>query len=164
MAPWHPLQFLQYNTCVMLPEIMLKRVQLRTSTVETQQVSMNGSSALDYAVLVNLVICKLKRRLKHVMDCVATLSSRYKKLASIICAQLSVEDHVVSTRLSTTCEGMVLPFTDHELRIIPTVLSSQRTRVQTNGESYFSRRRHCWTLLTQMDPVMHLSEGHRSDM
>ena len=36
-----------------------------------------------------------------------------------------------------------------------------------NGESmkqYVSRRRRCWTLLTQMDRVIHLSEGHRSDM
>ena len=36
-----------------------------------------------------------------------------------------------------------------------------------NGESmkqYVSRRRRCWTLLTPMDPVIHLSEGHRSDM
>ena len=27
-----------------------------------------------------------------------------------------------------------------------------------------SRRRRCWTLLVQMDPVIHLSERHRSDM
>ena len=34
-----------------------------------------------------------------------------------------------------------------------------------NMEQYVSRRqRRCWTLLTQMDPVIHLSEGHRSDM
>ena len=36
-----------------------------------------------------------------------------------------------------------------------------------NGESikqYVSRRRRSWTLLTQMDPVIDLSEGHRSDM
>ena len=36
-----------------------------------------------------------------------------------------------------------------------------------NGErmkSYVSRRRRCWTLLVQMDPVIHVSEGHRSDM
>ena len=36
-----------------------------------------------------------------------------------------------------------------------------------NGESmkqYVSRRRRCWTLLVQMNPVIHLSEGHRSDM
>ena len=31
-------------------------------------------------------------------------------------------------------------------------------------KQYVSRRRRCWTLLTQMDPVIHLSEGHRSDM
>ena len=31
-------------------------------------------------------------------------------------------------------------------------------------KQYVSRRRRYWTLLTQMDPVMHLSEGHRSDM
>ena len=29
---------------------------------------------------------------------------------------------------------------------------------------YVSRRRRCWTLLVQMDPVIHLSEGHRPDM
>ena len=31
-------------------------------------------------------------------------------------------------------------------------------------KQYVSRRRRCWTLLTQMDPVMHLSEGHRLDI
>ena len=31
-------------------------------------------------------------------------------------------------------------------------------------KQYVSRRRRCWTLLVQMDPVIHLSEGHRSDM
>ena len=31
-------------------------------------------------------------------------------------------------------------------------------------KQYVSRRGRCWTLLTQMDPVIHLSEGHRSDM
>ena len=53
-------------------------------------------------------------------------------------------------------------------RIIPTVLSSRRTPVQTeNGEHMkqcVSRRGRCWTLLTQMDPEVHLSEGYRSDM
>ena len=35
------------------------------------------------------------------------------------------------------------------------------------GESmkqYVLRRRRCWTLLVQMDPESHLSEGHGSDM
>ena len=31
-------------------------------------------------------------------------------------------------------------------------------------KQYVSRRRRCWILLTQMDPVIHLNEGHRSDM
>ena len=31
-------------------------------------------------------------------------------------------------------------------------------------KQYVSRRRRCWTLLTQTDKVIHLSEGHRSDM
>ena len=31
-------------------------------------------------------------------------------------------------------------------------------------KQYVPRQRRCWTLLTQMDPVIHLSEGHRSDM
>ena len=29
---------------------------------------------------------------------------------------------------------------------------------------YVLRRRRCWTLLVKMDPVIHLSEGHRSKM
>ena len=31
-------------------------------------------------------------------------------------------------------------------------------------KQYVLRRRRCWALLTQMDPVIHLSEGHGSDM
>ena len=31
-------------------------------------------------------------------------------------------------------------------------------------KQYVPRRRRCWILLVQMDPVIHLSEGHRSDM
>ena len=31
-------------------------------------------------------------------------------------------------------------------------------------KQHVSRRRRCWTPLVQMDPVIHLSEGHRSDM
>ena len=37
-------------------EIMLKRVQAHTSTMETQQVSMNRNYALDCALRVHLVI------------------------------------------------------------------------------------------------------------
>ena len=31
-------------------------------------------------------------------------------------------------------------------------------------KQYVPRRRRCWTLVTQMDPVMHLSEGRRPDL
>ena len=82
----------------MLLGIMLKHVQAHTSTMETQQVSVIGNSAHDCALPVKLVINVLKRCLKSVTDCVATHSSRHKKLASIICAKLSMEDYVVSTR------------------------------------------------------------------
>ena len=63
--------------------------------------------------------------------------------------------------------GMVFPLTEHESK----ELFRQDCRPggplsRQNGESmrqYVSRRRRCWTLLVQMDPVIHLSEGHRSD-
>ena len=31
-------------------------------------------------------------------------------------------------------------------------------------KQYVSRRRRCWTLLVQMNPGIHVSEGHRSDI
>ena len=98
VAPWHPLQFLLCYICVTLLEVMLKRVQARTFTKLTQQVSMDGNFALDYALLVNLVINTPKLCPKSVTDCVVTHSSRHKKLASIICANLLTEDHPVLTR------------------------------------------------------------------
>ena len=63
--------------------------------------------------------------------------------------------------------GMVFPLTEHESN----ELFRQYCRPggplsRQNGESmkqYVSRRR-CWILLVQMDPVIYLSEGHRSDM
>ena len=51
--------------------------------------------ALDCALLVNLVTNTLKRCLKSVMDCVATVPSRHRKLASESCAKLSVGDNLV---------------------------------------------------------------------
>ena len=38
------------------------------------------------------------------------------------------------------------------------------SRQNVRGKQYISRRLRCWILLVQMDPVIHLSEGHRSDM
>ena len=93
----HPLQFLQHYTCVMLPEIMLKRVQARTSTMERQQVFMKVNSARDKTQPGKLVINTSKQCQKSVMDSVVMHSSQHKKLASTIC-ELSMEDHVVPTR------------------------------------------------------------------
>ena len=52
--------------------------------------------ALDFTLLVKLVMNTSKRCPKSVMDCVVTHSARHKKLASIICEM--TEDRVVSTR------------------------------------------------------------------
>ena len=76
---------------------MPRRVLVHISITETQQVSTNGNSVLDYALLVKLVINTLKQCEKSAMDCVTTHPSRHKKLASIICGKLLTEYHVVST-------------------------------------------------------------------
>ena len=63
---------------------------------------------------------------------------------------------------------MAFPLTEHESK----ELFRQNCRPggplsRQNGEimkQCVSRRRRCWTLLVQMDPVIHVSEGHRSDM
>ena len=82
----------------MLPEIMLKRKQAHVSTVDTQQVSMNGNLELDCALLEKLVINTSKRCQKSLMDCVVPHSSRHKELASVVCVKLLTEDHVVLAR------------------------------------------------------------------
>ena len=64
--------------------------------------------------------------------------------------------------------GVVFPLPEHESQ----ELFRQHCRLgrplsRQNDESmklYVSRRRRCWTLLVQMDPVVLLGEGHRSDM
>ena len=64
--------------------------------------------------------------------------------------------------------GMVLPLTEHECK----ELFRQYCRLgkpfsRQDGDSMEQckpRRRRCWTLLVQMNPVIHLSEGHGSDM
>ena len=94
---------------------MLKRVQAHISTMETQQVSINGNFALDYALLAHLVINTSKQCQKSVMGCVVTQSSRHNKLASIICAKLLTEDLVVLTHAdSDHMRGIVIPLTEHE--------------------------------------------------
>ena len=60
----------------MLLGIMLKCVQAHKSILEMQQVSMDGNFAIDYELLVNLVINTSKQCPKSVMDCVVKHSSR----------------------------------------------------------------------------------------
>ena len=76
---------------------MLRRVLVHMSVTETQQVSTNGKSVLDYALLVKLVINTLKQCQKSATDCEATRSLRHKKLASTICVKLWTEYHKVLT-------------------------------------------------------------------
>ena len=64
--------------------------------------------------------------------------------------------------------GMVFPLSEHESKELfrQNCLPGGPLSKQ-NGEfmkQHVSRRRRCWTLLVQMDSVIHLSEGHRSDM
>ena len=64
--------------------------------------------------------------------------------------------------------GIVFPLTERESK------ESFRQNFRPGGplsrqdgesmKQHVSRRRRCWTLLVQMDPVIHLSDGHRSDM
>ena len=64
--------------------------------------------------------------------------------------------------------GMVFPLTEHEsIELFRQYCRPGRPLSRQSGEGmkqYVSRRRRCWTLLTQIDPAIHLREGHRSDM
>ena len=62
VAPRHPLQFLQYSTCVMLKETRLKEV-LGMFAAETEQVSMSGNFAPE-------AINTSKQCQRSAMDCV----------------------------------------------------------------------------------------------
>ena len=59
---------------------------------------MNGNFILDFALLVKQVTNTSKLCSNSVMDYVVAHSSLHKKLVSITCAKLSMEDRVVSTR------------------------------------------------------------------
>ena len=59
---------------------------------------MEISHSIDYALLVKLVIKTSKQCPQSVTDCVVTHSSQHKKSASIVCAKLLKDDHVVLRR------------------------------------------------------------------
>ena len=64
--------------------------------------------------------------------------------------------------------GMVSALIEHESKeLLHQYCRPGRPLSRQNDESmkqYVSRRRRRWALLVQMDPVIHISEGHRSDM
>ena len=63
---------------------------------------------------------------------------------------------------------MVFPLIEHESKeLFRKYCRPGGPLSRQSGESmkqYVSRRRRFWILLVQMDPLIHLSEGHRSDM
>ena len=67
-------------------------------TLETQQVSMTGNSALDYASLVNLVINTMKRFFEVCDGLRGDASVVAHEVGLIILRKLSMEDQSVSTR------------------------------------------------------------------
>ena len=138
---------------------MLRRVLVHISTLETQQVSTKGHFALDYASPEKLVIKISKRCQKSVMDHVVAQSSRRDIVDGSPCGSDTLIQHM---------RGMVFLMTEHESKeIFRQYCRPGGPLSRQNGESmkwYVSRRRRCWTLLVQMDPRIHVSEGHRSDM
>ena len=64
--------------------------------------------------------------------------------------------------------GVVFSLTEHESKELFRQYCRPRGPLSRQNEEsmkqYVSRRRHYWTLLVEMDLVIHLSEGHRSDM
>ena len=155
VAPWLPLQFLQYHTCVMLLGLMLRRVQAHISTMETQQVSMKWEFRT-----------RLRIASKHGDQHIEAMSNVCDGLRgdAFVAAQETGFDNVFWIIDGRPCgidtlinhmRGMVFPWTEHESK----ELFRQHCRPggplsRQNGESmkqYVSRRRRCSTLPTQMD-------------
>ena len=63
---------------------------------------------------------------------------------------------------------IVFPLTTHEAKeLFRQYCHPKGPLARQRGESmqqYVSRRRRCWKLLTELDPQIFLSEGHRADM
>ena len=65
-------------------------------------------------------------------------------------------------------KGHVFPQTTHEAKeLFRQYTTPSGSLSRQSGEamhSYVARRRRCWKLLTELDPVLALSEGHRADL
>ena len=143
VAPWRPLQFPQHYAREMLPKITLKREKAHTTTTETQQVSMNGNSALDKT--------SLGKTCDQYIDAIIAAQAGFDNLREIVDGRPNGIEALIDCMRET-----VFPSTEYE----PERLFSQHCRSegplsQKNGESmeqYVSRGRRDWTPLTQMDP------------
>ena len=142
---------------------MLKHGQVQTSTAEMQRVFTSrlliaGKTCVKYIEAMSNVCDGLR--------CDAFVAAQELGFDNL-CEIVDGTPRGIGT-LINHMRGMVFPLTEHESK----ELFRQYCRPggplsRQNGESmkqYVSRRRRCWTLLVQMDPVIHLSEGHRSDM
>ena len=149
-------------------EIMLKHLQVHTSPTEMQRVSTSGNFALDFAWLV-----KTRDQFIEAVSkvCDGLLGDAFVATQEVgldnLCEIVDGRPRGIDT-LINHMRGMVFLLTEHE----STELFRQYCRPggplsRQIGESlkqYVSRRRRCWTLPVQMNPVIHLNEGRRSDM
>ena len=129
---------------------------------------MHGNSAQGCALLEDLVINISKRCQMSVTDWAATQSPAAAQEVGFdnLCEIMDGRPCGIDT-LINHMRGMVFPLTEHESKELFRQYCRLGGPLRQNEESmkqHVSRRRHCWTPLTQMDPVIHLSEGHRSDM
>ena len=152
----------------MLLEIVLKSVQALFSIVEMQQVSVKwefrtrlliaGKSGDQY-IEGMFTVCDGLRGDAFV----AAQEVGFDHLCEIVGGRRRAID-----TLTPHMRGMVFPLIEQESKELFWQYCRPRGPLsRQNGQSMkqnVSRRRRCWTLLTQMDPAIHLSEGHRSDM
>ena len=96
-------------------------------------------------------------------DYVAAQEVGFDQLCEIVDGTLRVIDTVINH-----VRGMVFHLTEQEFKEsfrqccrLGEPLSRQKGG---SMKQYVSRRRRCWTLLVQMHPVIHVNEGHKSDM
>ena len=106
---------------------------------------------------------------KDCSDGVVTPSSQFRKSASIPDIKLCFTHLAASTHLSSTFEkGSSLSLnTNPNYCFTGTVAQEDHGRdrqLRKGIEQHVSRRCSCWRSLGQMDPVIFLYEGHRSDV
>ena len=138
-----------------------------TSTTEIQRVFTNRNFALDFALLkTGDQYIEAMFKVIHGLSGDAFVAAQEVGFDNL-CGIVDGRPRGIDT-LIQHMRGMVFPLTEPESKELFRQYCRPRGPLsRQNGESmtqYVSRRRRCWTLLVQTDPVIHLSEGHRSDM